>query len=165
MLTHEPSAEEIAAWTSVFDAYHARLKPNRKTGAELQAYLLAHYPLRPLTDAQAERVVCENILQNEPFARELPPGAAPNPVCFLVERAGSGESLYREQDACFRGIDIFVGLDLVTGFFCVEGSSRLWDELFAFRGLNEADRNNRYCVAEYVSCLERFGLLEQVLRD
>ena len=84
----------------------------------------------------------QNILLNESLCRELPPGTAPKPVCGIIEPVGAGEALYREQDACFAGIEIFVGIDLTTGYFVVEGSSRLWDELYAFRGLNERDLEN-----------------------
>lgn len=165
MLTHAPTPEDIAAWKRIFEAYHSRLKPNRISGAELYRYLESRYPLRPLADERAKQVVIQNILQNEPFLRELPQGTETNPVCCTIEHCGAGESLYREQDECFRGIEIFVGIDLVSGYFCVEGSSLLWDELFAFRGINENDRANYYSVAEYVRCLNRFGRLEQALSD
>jgi len=161
MLMHEPSTEEIATWKQIFAAYRPRLKPNRKSGEALYAYLFSRYSLRPLADANADQVVIQNILQNESLSRELLPDAAPRPVCCIIEPIGAGEALYREQDACFAGIEIFVGIDLETGYFVVEGSSRLWDELYAFRGLNENDLNNYYSVAEYVACLTRFGLLEQ----
>jgi len=162
MLTHEPSAEEIATWKQVFAQYRPRLKPNRKSGEEVHTYLRSHYSLRMLQDSRADQVVIQNILLNEPLARELPPGAAPSPVCCIVEPVGAGEALYQEQDACFQGIEIFVGIDLTTGYFVVEGSSRLWDELYAFRGLNEHDLDNYYSVAEYIACLERFDLLDQI---
>ena len=162
MLTHEPSIEEITGWKQVFAAYSLRLHPNRKSGEELYAYLRSHYSLRDLADADADQVVIQNILLNEPLARELPAGTAPKPVCCIVEPVDAGEALYREQDACFAGIEIFVGIDLVTGYFVVEGSSRLWDELYAFRGLNGNDLKNYYSVAEYIACLKRFDLLDQI---
>ena len=162
MLTHEPSIEEIAGWKQVFSVYRPRLKPNRKSGEELLAYLRSCYPLRMLADADADQVVIQNILFNESLSRELPPGVAPRPVCCIVESTGASEALYREQDDCFAGIEIFVGIDLVTGYFVVEGNSRLWDELYAFRGLNERDLENYYSVAEYVACLKRFDLLDQI---
>lgn len=165
MLTHAPSPEEITGWKRVYNEYKTRLKPNRKTGAELFSYLQSCYPLRTLVDLRADQVVIQNILQNEVFSCEMPEGILPTPVCCIVEPAGSGESLYREQDVCFKGIDIFVGIDLVTGYFLVEGSSLLWDKLCAFRGLSETDLSNFYSVAEYVYCLSRFGLLEQTLAE
>jgi len=163
MLMHAPSPEEIAGWKQVFQAYHDRIRPNRKTGAQLYGCLQSRYPIRVLNDRRADQVVIQNVLQNEVLARELPNGILPNPVCCIVEHAGKGETLYQEQDACFKSIEIFVGIDLVTGYFLVEGSSLLWDELFAFRGLSETDLSNFYSVAEYIACLNRFGLLEQTL--
>ena len=162
MLTHAPCAEEIAGWKEVFAAYRPRLKPNRKSGEELLTYLRSRYPIRMLADKKADQVVIQNILENESLARELPPRVAPQPVCCMVESTGAGEALYREQDACFAGIEIFVSIDLVTGYFVVEGSSLLWDELYAYRGLNETDLENYYSVAEYIGCLKRFDLLDQI---
>jgi len=162
MLTHEPTIQDIATWKQVFAQYRPRLKPNRKSGETLLAYLRSRYSLRMLHDSRADQVVVQNILLNESLASELPSDAAPKPVCCIVESVGAGEALYQEQDACFQGIEIFVGIDLVTGYFVVEGSSRLWDELYAFRGLNETDLANYYSVAEYIACLERFDLLDQI---
>ena len=55
----------------------------------------------------------------------------------------------------FRGRPIFVGIELLSGFFCVEGSSLLWDELYVRRGLDRQDLQSPYCVAEYLACLQR----------
>ena len=33
--------------------------------------------------------------------------------------------------------------------------AKLWDELCAFQGLDEADLQNSYCVAQYISLLEK----------
>ena len=50
-----------------------------------------------------------------------------------------------------------VGIDTVTGFFTVEGSTLLWDELCAARGLDEKDVQNAVSVAQYVAARERLG--------
>ena len=60
----------------------------------------------------------------------------------------NGKLLYEKQDNIFKGEDIFVGIEMETGFIHVEGSSLLWDELFAFRGLDTDDLKNIYLVAE-----------------
>ena len=159
MLTQPATQEQIESWKRTFAQYKGRFLSNRKSGAELKAYLLSKYPVREETSDSARRVVTENILSNKPLADELPPGKQPEPYCAVVLREGAGDALYAAQDEVFAGVDIFVGIDLVSGYFLVEGSSLLWDELFAFRGLNETDLENYYLVAEYASCLERFGLL------
>ena len=52
----------------------------------------------------ANKVVVENIMNNEPFKEKLPQGVSLNPVTYYIE----------EDKA-------FIGIDLVTGYFCVEG--------------------------------------------
>lgn len=161
----KPTKQDISRWSAISDVYRPRLYPNRISGEALYDYLETHYPLLPIDDTSACQVVSANILENECFASALPEGVSPDPVCCKIAHAGSGETLYQAQEALYGGCDIFVGIDRVTGYYIVEGSSLLWDELYAHRGLNETDLKNDYCVAEYVSCLERFGLLEQVLSD
>lgn len=163
MQTTPVTKEDIASWKKIHVEFRPKLKPNRISGLALYSYLESGYPLLPLDDPRAKQVVSQNILQNECFSRELPPGEAPEPICCTILRTGNGESLYRAQDAVFSGCDIFVGIDLASGYFLVEGSSLLWDELYAHRGLNETDLENTYAVAEYIGCLRRFGLLEETV--
>lgn len=163
MLTQPATPELIESWKNTFAQYKNHLRPNRKSGAELKAYLLSKYPVREETSEKARKVVTGNILANQSLKDELPPGMQPEPYCAVVLRQGTGEPLYAAQDEVFSGIEIFVGVDLVSGCFLVEGSSLLWDELFAFRGLNETDLHNYYLVAEYVACLKRFDLLDSAL--
>lgn len=159
----QATKEDLARWKRVYAEYRPRLRPNRISGAALYAYLDSRYPLEPLEDTHIEQVLIDNILKNKCFACELPPGKSPDPVCCVIEPVGAGAALYRARDPVFAGCDIIVGIDLVSGYFLVEGSSALWDELYAHRGLNEADLENAYCVAEYIACLTRFGMLEETL--
>ncbi len=163
MQTALPTKEDIARWKEVFAEYHTRLKPNRINGEQLRDYLTAHYPAQAMQDAKLDQVVTGNILSNECYARALPEGVSPEPVCYKLAREGAALPLYASQDALYAGCDILVGIDLVSGYFFVEGSSVLWDELYAHRGLSEDELSNYYCVAEYVACLARFDLLKQVL--
>lgn len=163
MLMQEATQEMLDAWKVTWNEYKDRLLPNRKSGTEIVAYLTDKYLLSDIHDAKRLDVVTENILNNEPLAEKLPAGKMPLPIAFFVENAGKGKILYDNQDEVFKEIKIFVGIDLTSGFFCVEGSSMLWDELCAFQGLDEKDIQNPFCVAEYISCLKRFGLLKQVI--
>ncbi|HWQ98115.1 MAG TPA: hypothetical protein VN538_08515 [Clostridia bacterium] len=163
MQTTPPNEQDFARWKQIYAEYRPRLAPNRISGAALYAYLDAHYPLLMPDDPCLGGVVTQNILANESLARQLPQGSQPEPVCAVIEPVGAGLALYRAQDAVFAGCEILVGIDLVSGYFLVEGSSLLWDELYARRGLNEDDLNNVYSVAEYISCLKRFGMLEHAL--
>jgi len=150
-------------WKSVWNEYKDRLCPNRKSGAELVEYVIKKYPLKQLHNPKAVQVVTENVLQNEPFAEKLSKEKQPPPVAFIVENTGEGKKLYEEQDEVFVGNEIFVGIDLESGFYYVECSSLLWDELCAFQGLDEVDIQNIFYVAQYIFALERFELLESVL--
>lgn len=164
MLLSEATPQMMAQWKTIRMEYQDRLRANRKSGAAVAAYLAEKYPVQLLQDKRAAQVVTSNVLNNRPFAQKLPAGTAPCPVACHVENTGAGKALYEKQDLVFSGLRIFVGIDLTTGYFCVEGSSDLWDELYAFRGLDEQDLQNDYCVAEYVSCLKKRGMLEQTLR-
>ena len=165
MLTEKPTPELVRQWKETWEEYHERLKPGRKSGEELAAYLRERYPLEPLDDPRAAETVVRNVLDNACFAERLPAGAEPSALTWLVQNEGKGTRLYTEQEEIFRGMEIFVGIEPVTGFFLVEGSGLLWDELFAYRGLDAEDLQNPYLVWAYVSCLRRFDQLESALRE
>ncbi|MFH0968268.1 MAG: hypothetical protein V1862_11360 [Methanobacteriota archaeon] len=153
----------VKEWKITYDTYRPRLNPNNKTAVELIAYLTQKYPVTELTDERRKQVVRDNVLLNECHAKKLPAGKAPVAKVFLIENIEAGTYLYENQDDLFKGIQIIIGFDLETAFFLVEGSSLLWDELFAFRGLDEDDLTNFYLVAEYISCVQKSGMLENVL--
>ena len=164
MLMQEATPQMINAWKDTWNEYKDKLHPNRKSGVEVVEYLKKKYPLREIHDDWAAQTVIKNVLNNKPFLDKLPAGLAPSAVTFIVKKTGAGKVLYEKQDEIFMGNKIFVGVDIHSGYFCVEGSSLLWDELYAFQGLDKQDIQNFYCVAEYISCLKRFDLLENALR-
>lgn len=164
MLMQEATPEMIEGWKEVWNEYKYKLHPNRKSGKEIIEYLKSKYLVKELLDDNNwNQVVVDNVLCNEPYAEKLPIGSEPKAVTFIVENRDKGKFIYQNQDEISKGNNVFVGVELETGFFCVEGSSLLWDELYAFQGLDEKDIQNYFCVAEYISCLKKFGLLESVL--
>ena len=163
MLTRKVTPEMVKEWKETAAQYRPLLRPGRKTGREILAYLTGKYPVRELPAESISETVADNLLLNEVNARKLPAGALPEAVGFLIENTGAGKALYDTQDAVFRGMPVIGGVELNSGYFMVEGSSLLWDDLFAFRGLDEEDLGNYYLVAEYVACLRRFDLLDSVL--
>jgi hypothetical protein len=163
MLTRKVTPEMIREWKETAETFRPRLRPNRKTGREILAYLTGKYPVRDLTTDTLRDVVEDNILSNECHARKMPAGKSPEVAGFLIENTGTGNYLYENQDELFRGRAIIGGVELQSGYFMVEGSSLLWDELCAFRGLDADDLENYYLVAEYVACLKRFDMLDEVL--
>jgi len=163
MLMQEVTPEMVRAWKITFDQYRPRMRPNKKTGSELIAFVKQKYPLTELTDDAIRQVIVDNLTLNECHAKKLPAGKTPVVKGFCIEDTGAGKTLYEKQDDIFKGNKIIVGFELETAFFMVEGSSLLWDELFAFRGLDDDDLTNCYLVAEYISCLKKSGTLDRVL--
>lgn len=159
MLTHKAKKAEIAEWKKTFESYKGLLQPNRKSGGEIARYLCERYPVRPIFEKKALDVVTENVLGNDCLKEKLPNGALPRPAAFIAEHSGAGAELYEKRERVFhKSEEIFVGIDLETGYFCVEGSGELYDELIAFRGLDDRDLENFYLVAEYVAAAQRFGV-------
>lgn len=169
MITQEPTKEMLDEWKSIWIKYKGILKPNRKTATELLEYLQGKYVLTEIHDEYAANAVINNVTMNEPFAEKLPKNTAPVPRTFILENSGNGTTLYLDENKDLPDVwggnitGIFVGIDMVSGFFMVEGSTMLWDELYAFRGLDEKDLQNYVCVAEYINSLKRFGLLQTIL--
>lgn len=152
MLLQEPTPEMIRTWKEIHESYRNKLKPDNKPIEEVISYLKEKYPVKELTDKKYQQIVIDNVIQNEYYKRKVPAGKIPIPKVFQVENTQSGNYLYENQDEQFTGIPIIVGFEVESGYFMVEGSSLLWDELFIFKGLDEDDLQNFYLVAEYVTC-------------
>lgn len=150
-------------WKVTYEQYKAKVNPNRKTALEIIEHLKQNYPVTEVTNDQWKKMITHEVLENEHSAKKLPAGKQPFAVIFSVQNTGAGTHLYKTQDKVFKGQNIFVGIEIETGHFHVEGSSLLWDELFAIRGLDEDDLTNFYLVAQYISCLKKFDLLGSVL--
>ena len=165
MLIEETTPEMVKEWKAIHVEYRDRLSPNRKPAHEIVKYLRDTYPLEEITDASWGRMIIDNVMMNDPHKLKLPEGKDPFPIVFKIGNISSGKRLYEQQDEIFKGSPIIVGIDLETGFFHVEGSSQLWDELFAFRGLDQVDLKNIYLVAEYIHCLRKFDLLAKVISN
>jgi len=163
MLTRKVSPEMIREWKDTSATYRPLLSPNKKTGPEILAYLTGKYPVRELPAGSLSEVISDNVLLNDCNARKMPAGKTPETVGFFIENTGAGKHLYENQEEFFRGRSIIAGVELHSAYFMVEGSSLLWDELFAFRGLDDEDLTNYYLVAEYVACLRQFDQLDRVL--
>lgn len=136
MQTTRPTPAQVAAWKRVFEAYRGTLTPNRKSGREVDAYLHAHYACKRVTARELHEVVHQNVMCNDHLREKLPAGTTPVVFTYLVG-------------------DVLVGIDRTSGFFQTEcadmtKAAAIYDDLFAFRGLDEMDLNNPYLVAEYI---------------
>ena len=165
MLMQEPTPEMFEEWKMVWHKYKDFLKPNRKSGQEILDYLSQKYVLTEIHDKKAADAVRFNVTMNKPRAEKLPVGTVPQPKTYYVENSGNGCILFENMDEIYKDVTkIFVGIDIVSGYYMVEGSSLLWDELCAFQGLDQTDIQNYYCVAQYIACLKRFGKLQDVIK-
>ena len=140
MLTTEPTIEMIQEWKCIYNENRDKLKPNRKSGAEINDFC-NKYRFEKLDSLSFHDVVEFNIMKNESNREKLPQGAVPQIVA------------YKAKDS-----SVLVGIDLVTGFFHIEGKdinrvAEIYDDLFLFRGLDETDIKNYFLVAQYIQCL------------
>lgn len=78
------------------------------------------------------------------------------PVAFIIRNEGNGAFLYNFQESIWQNCPIFVGVDLTSGHIHVEGSCRLYDELYAFQGIDEYDFDNCVRVADYIACIKAY---------
>ena len=104
MLTTEPTIEMIQEWKCIYNENRDKLKPNRKSGAEINDYFCNKYRFEKLDSLSFHDVVEFNIMKNESNREKLPQGAVPQIVA------------YKAKDS-----SVLVGIDLVTGFFHIEG--------------------------------------------
>ena len=127
MLTSEPTPDMINNWKRVYKNNKEQLKPNRKSGSEVDSYFRNKYKPDCFDSEELREIVRENILQNQYNKDKLPHGKIPDIVCY---KAIEGK--------------VIVGIDLITGFIYVESEDiskmeKIYDDLFAFRGLDEQD--------------------------
>ncbi len=146
MLRVEPTLKMIEQWNKTFQEYKDILKPNRKTGQELVEFLKSKYELEQIQNKKFSDLMCKTVLENDIYKEKLSKDNPPKPICFMIKND-------------------LICIDLNSGTFQVEDNENLWDELFAYRGLDEIDLKNYYLVFEYISCLKKFNKLENVLKE
>lgn len=135
MLMYEPTEEMIEEWKTVFDQVHDKLRPNRKSGEEVDRYFRETYTWKEYASPEFRSMLETGILENEYSSKKLH-GLRPDIRTYRVE-------------------DVLVGIDRTSGEFHVESEDfdrmeKIYDDLFAFRGLDEEDLENFFLVAQYV---------------
>lgn len=141
MLTTEPTEEMVQEWRRIHGEYREKLKPNRKSGEQVNQYFTEKYSPERYDSAEFVSAVEYNIMMNEPEREKLPEGVLPQIVTYKL---------------CDGTIS--VGIDLATGFIHVESediqrAAEIYDDLFLFRGLDEKDIDNCFLTAQYIQCL------------
>lgn len=141
MLTIDPTPEMIAEWKRLFETYHTDMHPNRKTGAEVDAYFRNKYPYQIFNSKDFCEVVELNIMGNEFYRNKLPKGISPDIKSYQTN-------------------NVLVGIDLSSGEFHVECKETnkaipIYDDLFVYRGLDKEDLDNFFLVGEYIKLSKR----------
>lgn len=62
MLMQKVTPQMVEEWKAVWNKYKDRLRPNRKSGAEVADYLTGRYLLKELHDDKAIQAVTDNVL-------------------------------------------------------------------------------------------------------
>ena len=129
MITTEVTSEQIENWKKIYSENKNNLVVNRICGKELNDYFVEKY--HPIKEAPSQFV--DTVILN---AKE---NGEQEPIISAYILAGN----------------IYVGIDLNTGFFQVECEDIdkmkiIWDDLFIVRGLSEEDIENYVIAAQYI---------------
>ena len=157
MIFGPASRERLSEWREIHKRYKDKLTANRKSGTEVLEYLQNKYLLDEFNEERAFRVVYEAVFNNEFHKQKLPPNSQPEPKTFILRNEGYNKLIYDKQEDIWEGCPIFIGIDLNSGYVQIEGSCLLYDEIYAFQGIDEYDIENCVRVAEYIDCVKRFN--------
>ncbi len=157
MIFGPASKEMVCEWRKTHAKFKDKLHPNRKSGKEVLEYLQNKYLLNEINEKKAFNAVCETVLNNEFQKQKLPSDSQPEPKTFILKNEGNGKTIYDNQEDIWESCPIFIGVDLSSGYVQVEGSCLLYDEIFAFQGIDEFDMENCVRVAEYINCIKKFN--------
>lgn len=151
MLMQEPTEKMIKEWKDIYNIYKNKLRANKKDSLEIIEYLKNKYSIIEIENQELENIIYDNIILNEYSKNKL---EGRNPIIRIFEI--TDKKLYDIQDKIFKGNKIIVGIELNTSYIFVKGSSYLYDELTAFKGLDEEDIKNYFLVAQYIKCKKNF---------
>lgn len=129
MITTEVTSEQIENWRKIYSENKNKLVVNRISGKALDNYFVEKY--HPIKEAPSQFVDIVILNAKENNEQE--------PIVSAYELEGN----------------IYVGIDLNSGFFQVECEDvdkmrAVWDDLFLARGLSEKDIDNYVIVAQYI---------------
>lgn len=157
MIFGPASKEKLQEWREIHKQYKDVLAPNRKSGQEVLDYLRAKYALEETKDENSLSVVYNNVMLNDFHKQKLPSGLKPEPKTFILKNEGNGRAIYESREDLWGNCPVFIGIDLTSGFVQIEGSCCLYDEIFAFQGVDAFDIENCVRVADYINCIKKFN--------
>lgn len=141
MITREVTTTVLEKWKEIFEDHAFSMAPNRKPGKELDIYFKSNYSFQTMKSDKIKQVLIANITTNEYLREKLPQGVAPQIQCYTVG-------------------NVRIGIDLVSGGFHIECEEideaiPIYDDLFVYRGLDEADLKNYVMVGQYVELTQK----------
>lgn len=133
MITYEVDEKKLRFWKELYEKNFNFLKANRISGRELNIYFQKKYSAEIYDNEKFKEVVHLNSKE------------------YFHENAGS----INDVVAYTLNGDIFIGIDLKTGFFHIESddiskSIPIFDDLFITRGLSEEELQNFVTVGHYL---------------
>lgn len=136
MITAPVTREQLERRKKLWSENISSLKPNRITGRQLNEYFCQKYSPAVFEDDGFKEVVKFNLMQE--YGAKA--GAGAKIVCYTADR------------------DIYVGIDLDTGFFHIESQRieacvPIYNDLYVKRGLNERDLQNYVLTGQYLELL------------
>ena len=133
MITYEVDEKKLRFWKELYEKNFNYLKANRISGRELNIYFQKKYSAQNYNNTKFKEVVHLNSKE------------------YFHENAGNINDII----AYTLNGDIYVGIDLKTGFFHIESdeirkSVPIFDDLFVTRGLSEDELQNFVIVGQYL---------------
>ena len=137
MITYKVDENKLRFWKELYEKKSKFLKPNRISGSNLNTYFQDKYPTQNYDNIKFKEV--ENLNSKEHFH----------------ENAGNINDIFAYK---LNG-NIYVGIDLKTGFFHIESedvskSISIYDDLFITRGLSKEDLQNYVIVGQFLELKE-----------
>lgn len=161
MITSNPTDEQFSNWLKIWQEYAPKLKPNRRTGIEVVRFIKKKYKTEEIKDVMAAQEFAGCIFRNGSQREKLPEDTEPNPVILKILNEGPGVDLYENKDEIFSEVkDITVIVDISSGCYVVEGSSKLWDELCVYQGVDKYDLDNPVTTGVYVELMKKAGKMQ-----
>ncbi|MBP3325105.1 MAG: hypothetical protein J6L77_01625 [Coprococcus sp.] len=136
MITTKVTEKQLTEWQKIYEQKKSTLGTNRISAYQLDEYFRKKYTPISYDNNVFREVVYQNAKQKSP------------------ETAITDIAIYVVRD------NVFVGIDLHSGYFHVESKDikeciPVWDDMFVKRGLNEPDLTNYVTTAQYVILSEK----------
>lgn len=166
MIFAPATKELVKEWKYTHSIYASKLKPNKVNAEKIVKFIKDRYNVKEVVDQELLNGISNCIVENSFFAQKLKNDSAPRIVAFTIINDEKSSALYNSQESMWEKCPIFVAIDFETGYIQVEGSCELYDELFAFQGLDKCDIENIVRVSDYISCIKKYniGLYEELTK-